>query len=145
MLMRSMDYLKADMLFWKLQMKPGSAFLASYYRGKPVISLSGNPASAIISMFLVGIPVLRKMSGRIDCMLEKCQVKMESGFYKKNFTTRYLPGKLIVKDCEAYIRITESQGNGILHPLHGCNILAELPKGSPAKNPGDTVTAYLLG
>ena len=145
MVMRSMDYLKADMLFWKLQMKPGSAFLASYYKGKPVISLSGNPASAIISMFLVGIPVLRKMSGRTDCMLEKCQVKMESGFYKKNFTTRYLPGKLIVKDCEAYIRITESQGNGILHPLHGCNILAELPKGSPAKNPGDTVMAYLLG
>lgn len=144
MLIRSMQYLEADILYWKLKMKPGSAFLASVYQGTPVISLSGNPASAAISMFMTGIPALRKLTGRTDYMLETCQLKLLEGFPKKSGMRRFIPGRLTIKDGEACITITPAQGNGILHPLHGSNVIADIPAGSPAQAPGAMVNAYLL-
>ena len=144
MLQRSMEILKADILFWKMPMKPGGAFLASFYQGKPVLSLSGNPSAAAMACFMVGIPALRKLSGRKNYELETCRIRLLEGFGKKCFVRRFLPGRLVVRDGEAYISVTPSQGNGILHPLHGCNVVAELPKGSPALEPGALVKAYLL-
>ncbi len=140
----SMKQLGADILFWKMQMKPGGAFLASYHKGKPVISLSGNPSAAAMALFMVGLPALHKMAGRKDFMLKTCKVKLLEGFRKKCPVRRFLPGKLVIQDGEAYISVTPSQGNGILHPLHECSMIAELPKGSPAMEPGAVVNAYLL-
>ncbi len=140
----AMKQLEADILFWKMQMKPGGAFLASYHKGKPVISLSGNPSAAAMALFLVGLPVVHKMAGRKDFLLKTCKVKLLEGFRKKCPVRRFLPGKLVLQDGEAYISVTPSQGNGILHPLHECCIVAELPKGSPAMEPGSLVNAYLL-
>ncbi|MDO5411598.1 MAG: molybdopterin molybdotransferase MoeA [Lachnospiraceae bacterium] len=144
MLQRSMEYLGAELLFWKMQMKPGGAFLASVYHGIPVLSLSGNPSAAAMALFMLGIPVLRKLAGRSDFMLETCQVKLLEEFGKKSFVRRFVPGRLVLQDGEAYISVTPSQGNGILHPLHGCNMIAELPKGSLAMKAGSRVKAYLL-
>lgn len=144
MLQKSMEILHADVLFWKMQMKPGGAFLASFYQGKPVISLSGNPSAAAMACFMIGIPALRKLGGRKAYELERCQVRLLEGFSKKNFVRRFVPGRLVIRDGEAYISVTPSQGNGILHPLHGCNIIAEIPQGSPAMEPGALVKGYLL-
>ena len=144
MLPKSMEYLGADILFWKMQMKPGGAFLASFYKGKPVLSLSGNPSAAAMALFMIGIPALRKLAGWKEFMLETCQLKLLEGFGKKCPVRRFLPGKLVIRQGEAYIRITPSQGNGILHPLHGCSVIAELPQGSPAMEAGSLVRAYIL-
>ena len=144
MLQKSMEILHADVLFWKMQMKPGGAFLASCHRGKQVISLSGNPSAAAMACFMIGIPVLRKLGGRKEYELERCQIRILEGFSKKSFVRRFLPGKLVIRDGEAYISVTPSQGNGILHPLHGCNVIAEIPQGSPAMEPGTPVKGYLL-
>lgn len=144
MLPRSMEYLGADILFWKMQMKPGGAFLASIHKGKPVLSLSGNPSAAAMALFMIGIPVVRRMAGRKEYQLETCQLKLLERFGKKCPVRRFLPGKLVVRQGEAYISITPAQGNGILHPLHECNVIAELPKGSPVMEAGALVHAYLL-
>lgn len=144
MLPKSMEYLGADILFWKMQMKPGGAFLASIYKGKPVLGLSGNPSAAAMALFMIGIPVVRRMAGRKEYHLETCQLKLLEPFGKKCPVRRFLPGKLVVRQGEAYISITPAQGNGILHPLHECNVIAELPKGSPAMAAGALVHAYLL-
>lgn len=144
MLPKSMEHLGADILFWRMQMKPGGAFMASYHKGKPVISLSGNPSAAAMALFMIGIPALRKLAGRKDFMLETCQVKLLEKFDKKCKVRRFIPGKLAVRQGEAYITVTPSQGNGILHPLHGCNVVADLPKGSPVMEAGTLVKAYML-
>lgn len=144
MLPKSMEYLGAEILFWKMQMKPGGAFMASFHKGKPVISLSGNPSAAAMALFMVGIPALRKLAGRKDFMLETCQVKLLERFGKKCPVRRFIPGKLVVRQGEAYISVTPSQGNGILHPLHECNLVVDLPKGSPAMEAGTLVKAYML-
>lgn len=145
MLLRSIEYLGGDILFWKLKMKPGSAFLASYYKETPVISLSGSPAAAAMALFLIGIPVLRKLGGRTVYQLPTCKVRLAEGFQKKSpVVCRFLPGRLEIQEGQALIHITPSQGNGILHPLHGCNVLAEIPAGSGPQEAGTLVKGYLL-
>lgn len=144
MLQRSMEILKADILYWKMQMKPGGAFLASYHKSKPVISLSGNPAAAAMACFMVGIPALRRLAGRKTYYLTSCRLRLLEGFGKECPVRRFLPGRLVIQEGEAWISVTPSQGNGILHPLHECNVVAELPQGSPALEPGAMVKTYLL-
>lgn len=144
MLRRALELLDAEIMFWKVCMKPGSAFVAAVYRGTLILCLSGNPSAAVVAFFLLGIPALRKMEGRSDAALEKIRVRLGRDFGKKSPNRRFLPGRLLIKDGEAYLEQTEKQGNGMLHPLHGCTLLGELPAGSPPMEAGSMIAAYQL-
>ncbi len=91
-MLSALQMLGAEILFWKVQMKPGSPFVAAMYQGTLILCLSGNPSAAVVAYFLQ----------------------------------------------------TEKQGNGMLHPLHKCTILGELPAGSPPMEAGRLIDAYLL-
>ncbi len=143
-LQSAMEVLSADVLFWKLKMKPGSAFLASVYKDTPIISLSGNPSAAIIALMLVGKPTLLKMTGRSDYETETFTVKLEADFPKKSFVRRFIPGCIKIINGEAYLRAMSKQGNGMLSPLTGVDILGEIPEGSPEVSAGSVIKAYKL-
>lgn len=144
MLRKALELLGAEILFWKVRMKPGSAFVAAVYQGTLILCLSGNPSAAVVAFFLLGIPALRKMEDRAEADLKKITVRLARDFKKKSKGGRYLPGRLLVKDGIAYLEQTEKQGNGMLHPLQGCSILGELPPGSPPMAEGSEIAAYWL-
>ena len=144
LVLAALELLKAEVLFWKLQMKPGMAFVAAIYEGKLVLGLSGNPSSAAISLFLAGLPGIRKMAGRTEYMTEEILVTLQESFPKSSPSRRLIPGKLKIIDGEAKIDMKPRQGNGMLHPLHGCDVLAELPAGSPPLMAGEKVRGYLI-
>lgn len=144
MLRRALELLDAEILFWKVRMKPGSAFVAAVYKGTLILCLSGNPSAAVVAFFLLGIPALRKLEGCGDVELRKSKVRLARHFKKKSPNRRFLPGRLLVRDGEAYLEQAEKQGNGMLHPLHGCTLLGELPAGSPPMEAGSMIEAYWL-
>ena len=144
MLGRAVERLGAQVLFWKTKMKPGSAFLASLFQGKPILSLSGNPASAALSFFMLGIPLLRKMSGRKDWMLEPIQVRLAQAFPKKSPGRRFIPGRLTIVEGQACISLSQRQANGMLSHLDGCDLIGEIPPGSPPMEAGGVIRAYRL-
>lgn len=144
MLRKALELLGADILFWKIRMKPGAAFVAAVYQGKLILCLSGNPSAAVVAFFLLGIPALRRMAGRRDVELEKIQVRLARPFGKKSPNRRFLPGKLEIRGGNAYLLQAERQGNGMLHPLYGCNLLGEVPAGSPPMEQGSPIEAYCL-
>lgn len=55
--------LGAEIVFWKIQMKPGSPLIAAVRDNKLIIGLSGNPAAAMVTFDLMVVPVLKKMMG----------------------------------------------------------------------------------
>ncbi|MCR5666448.1 MAG: molybdopterin molybdotransferase MoeA [Eubacterium sp.] len=140
-----MTSLGADVLFWKMRLKPGAAFLASVYNGIPVLSLSGNPASAAISMLLTCVPAIRKMSGYSEYMLREIDGILETDFTKKSPNGRMVPGKLFIKDQKPMIWLSGHSGNGMLHPLEGCNIIGELAPSKEGVKAGSVVHAYDIG
>ena len=141
---RAMELLEARVLFWRVKMKPGSAFLASLYGDTPVVSLSGNPASAAVAFFLLGIPLLRKLSGCRDCGLKPIRVRLLEDFPKKSPNRRFVPGRLEIVDGQAALALVPRQGNGMLCPLHHCDLLGEIPAGSPPMKAGDVIDAWQL-
>ena len=144
LLPETMKQLDARILFWKLMMKPGMAYLASFYRDIPVISLSGNPSSAVISMLLTVIPAVRRMSGLKQYRLEMDKGKVIYPFPKASKARRFIPVQVVIRGGEAWLVNDSDQANGILHSLHDCNAVAEVKAGTPCLKPGDELTVYLL-
>ena len=117
MLRRALELLGAEILLWKVRIKPGSAFVAAVYRDALILCLSGNPSAAVISFFLLGIPALRVLEGRSDPELTRIRVRLARPFRKNSPNRRFLPGKLVVDDGFAYLEQAERQGNGMLHAV----------------------------
>ncbi len=143
-MLNALQILDAKILFWKVQMKPGAPFVAAVYQEKLILCLSGNPSAAAIAYFLLGIPALRKMQGRNDIELKKIQIFLANDFKKASPNRRFIPGRLEVREGRAYLLQTEKQGNGMLHPLHKCTILGELPAGSPPMESESLIDGYSL-
>ena len=140
----ALEHLGAEILFWKLRIKPGAAFLAAVYQGTLLLGLSGNPSAAAVAFFLLGIPALRRIGGWEKAELEKIRVRMGGAFAKKSPNRRFLPGRLEMCGGAAYLAVAERQGNGMLHPLLECDLLGELPAGSAPMEKGSEIDAYRL-
>ncbi|KIR02028.1 Molybdopterin biosynthesis protein MoeA [Lachnospiraceae bacterium TWA4] len=144
MLGRAIDKLEAKILFWKLQMKPGMAYLASVYKGKLIMSLSGNPGSASISMLVTGLPVFCKLAGYIDYQLKKTQVYIKEGFKKKSPGRRFVPGRFVYENGKTYLSVANKQSNGMLHPLANCEAIAIIKPEQVPVGCEDAVEALIL-
>ena len=84
------------------------------------------------------------MTGRTDYRTEEILVTLQESFPKSSPARRLIPGKLRIINGEAHIDMKPRQGNGMLHPLHGCDVLAELPAGSAPVMAGEKVRGYLI-
>lgn len=134
----------AKILFWKVRLKPGMAFIAAIYQGKPILALSGNPSAAAVSLLLFGRPLIRKMSGMENYQTKELLVKTAEAFPKKSPSRRMIPGTLEILDGEAWIVFAKKQGNGMLNPLRDCELLGEIEAGSPSLPRGSIIKAYSI-
>lgn len=141
---RAVEYIGAETLYWKIEIKPGSPNLAAMKDGKLILALSGNPAAALVIFHLVGTLFIKKLAGRADYLNKKTEITLKNDFRKKSPRRRFLRGKLIIEDGTAFMEITGEQGNGVLRSLIGCNVLAEVPEGSEPQRAGTKLTAYLI-
>lgn len=134
----------ARVLFWKVAMKPGGAMLAAVRDGKLILGLSGSPGAAVLGLFRVAYPFLRKMCGRTDILPETLELRLDKPFDKPSKQMRLLRGRLAIKDGKAFFSENIRQGNGAVSSLDGCDLIAELPAGSPPLPAGTCVKAYAV-
>ena len=139
---QSLEELGAEILLWKVKMKPGMAFVAAVYKTKLVLGLSGNPSAAAATLYLIGGVVLSYMSGKQGLPWEKIKVRMSHDFPKSSKGRRFIPGKLCVINGEVYLDSSAAQGNGILSSWHSCNLIGEIPGGTPPLKAGNVIEAY---
>jgi len=140
----AVDYLGAETLYWKIEIKPGSPTLAALKDGKMIIGLSGNPAAAMTTFQLLIVPYIKKMMGRADYLNPKIEVFLKRDFRKPSPRRRILRGKTIFEDGKIYMDFIGDQGNGVLRSMEGCNVLAEIPEKSGPVKAGEKLTAYLI-
>ena len=144
MVLRAMERLDAEILFWKVQMKPGMACLAALWHGKLILSLSGNPAAAAVALFLLAFPWLRRAMGLQTVEPERFPVRLETDFPKASPTRRWIPGVLKLSPDGAWLCSAGPGGNGMLRPFFGADLLGEIPAGSGALAQGATIEAYRI-
>ncbi len=137
--------LGADLLFWKVAIKPGSPIFCSSLNNKLVISLSGNPAAAITTFELLVHPLLSQITQRQDLELHTINALLQQDFNKKSVIRRFLRGHLSYNENVPLVDLTQiTQGNGILSSNLNSNCLIDIPANSLPLNKGETVKVILI-
>lgn len=141
----AVDDLGAETLFWKVAMKPGSAMVAAVKDHKPIIGLSGNPASSLVTFDLLVVPMLKKMQGQEKQLPSLVHAVLSDDFGKSSPQRRFLRASLHNQDGMDTIKLTGAQANGVLKSMVGCNVLVDVPAGSGKLTAGEQVSAYVIG
>jgi molybdopterin molybdotransferase len=134
----------AAIIFWKIDMKPGSPVIAAVKDNKLIIGLSGNPAAALITYDLLVVPLIKKMLGWERYLPGSVTAVLVNSFHKPSPQRRFLRVILFRKDRTIYARVTGGQGNGVLKSMVGCNALIDIEAGSGALVAGQQVLAIIL-
>jgi len=130
-----------EMLFWKLNLKPGTPVSVGVKEKQFFFSLSGNPAAAMVTFELLVRPALRKLAGHTTAGKERFLVKMASGFGKKGKQRRFLRAQAVFKNGEIWADLTPAQGSGILRSMIGSRLLVDVPANHGPVEPGELLMA----
>ncbi|EGW38371.1 gephyrin-like molybdotransferase Glp [Desulfosporosinus sp. OT] len=130
-----------EMLFWKINLKPGTPASVGQKGKQLLFSLSGNPAAAMVTFELLVRPALRKLAGHSAVEAGKFLVKMASGFRKPGKQRRFLRAQGVLKDGEIWADLAPAQGSGILRSMIGSHLLVDVPANHGAVEPGELLRA----
>ncbi|OLN33462.1 molybdopterin molybdotransferase MoeA [Desulfosporosinus metallidurans] len=132
---------ECEMLFWKLNLKPGTPASVGQKGKQFFFSLSGNPAAAMVTFELLVRPALRKLAGRSTIEDERFLVKMAQGFGKTGKQRRFLRAQAVFKDGEIWADPALAQGSGILRSMIGSHLLVDVPANHGSVEPGELLMA----
>lgn len=140
----AMEMSGARILFRGVRLKPGMACAFAERSGKLICGLSGNPASALTTFYVVALPALRKMAGEAECIPKEFTVSLADDFGKKSKGLRVLRGKLDLSGGEPTLIIPSGQGNVVISSAIGADCMAFVPAGSGPLPAGTKLRAFLM-
>ncbi len=134
----------AEMLFWRVRMKPGTPIAVAKYENKLLFGLSGNPAAAYITFEQFVRPIVLKKMGREKYKLMKVESVLESGFSKISNQNRFVRANTYYRDGKYYTQFPSKHSSGVLSSLSGTNSLFYIPAGTGPYKEGQKITVQLL-
>ncbi|GAB6173469.1 molybdopterin molybdotransferase MoeA [Paradesulfitobacterium aromaticivorans] len=134
-----------EMLFWKVNLKPGTPAAVGRKGNKLYFSLSGNPAAAVVTFELLVRPVLSKLRGSVQWQPQEFAVKMAGEFSKSGRQRRFLRATAVLKDGEIWADLAPAQGSGILRSMIGSDLLVDVPGGHGPVREGESLLARWIG
>lgn len=141
---RVMEQMGARILFHRLSFKPGGAMLAAVKDKKVILGLSGNPGAAIVGMLRVGWPYMKKLCGMSEPGFTEAEAFLREPYRKTSPGMRILRGKAQIIEGKLFFQLIENQRNGAVSSMADCNLLAEIPAGSPELSAGTKVKVYFI-
>ena len=136
------EKLGAEVLFWKTKLKPGGAMVASDYKDKLILALPGNPGSALMTIAHIAKPFLHRLAGHESLELQPIEVYLKEPFTATSGRVRMLRGSLEIVGGKAYFAQRGVQGGNALSSFAYCDLLAEIPAGSPELPAETLILAY---
>lgn len=136
--------LGGEVLFWRVQMKPGTPIALGKYKGKLLFGLSGNPAAAYMNFEnFVRESILRFMGHKNVGFMEVESI-LESNFTKVGGQNRFVRGFTYKKDGKYYTRLPDNHSSGVLSSMAGQNSLFFIPSNEGPYKVGDKIRVSLL-
>jgi molybdopterin molybdotransferase len=138
-----------DVTFWKIGMRPGRpmAFGRVSSNGKSayLFGLPGNPVAVMVTFYFFARQALLRMMGADAAPLPMLRVESQSDIRKKPGRTEYQRGILSQgEDGIHRVRITGSQGSGILRSMVEANCMVVLGDDQGAVKAGDMVSVVVF-
>jgi len=146
------DYLRevlqslgAELLFWKLRMRPGAPVGFGLLGGVPWIGLPGNPVSTMVTFELFVRPAIRVMAGRALPFRRTTSVRLAATIKAGPTLQHFLRAVVDREGTEPFqVQLTGPQGSGILTSMVKANALLIIPEGQPESPAGGLAAAIVL-
>jgi molybdopterin molybdotransferase len=115
--------------FWKVAIKPGKplAFGRQAGGGAWVLGLPGNPASAVITFSLFGMPLLRALQGDREPLPKLVELPLAEDFEHKPGRLEFVRVRLEQRGAGAVVVPLQNQASGALTSLAWADALALAP------------------
>ena len=120
----------AELLFWRLRMKPGRPMAAARLGQKMIFCLPGNPVAAFVCMTLLVQPIIDQIQGRAMRVPRRMRQKAGFSHRKAPDRTEYLRVRLEeTADGQTQMQLHGRRGAGVISSLTGADGLVEIPEG----------------
>ncbi|MBB5906045.1 molybdopterin molybdotransferase MoeA [Actinoalloteichus hymeniacidonis] len=129
--------------FRKVAMQPGMPQGAGTYRGVPVITLPGNPVSALVSFEVFVRPALLAASGFREVHRPTTSATLDGQALRSPAGKRQFRRGRYHFDT-GVVRVLGAQGSHLLSAMAESNCLLEIPESTISVDPGSAVTVWLL-
>lgn len=136
--------LGAQVLFKRVDVKPGTPMLSAYYKDKLLIGLSGNPGAAFISFDYIVSSVIKKAKGEVELENRKVKAILKNDYGKKSKRRRLIRAYFEIGETQNTVEIMKKQKSGTLKSLIECNCLIDVEASSDGLKSGDLVEVVLL-
>ena len=140
---RTAEAVGAEPLFWKVRVKPGGALLVSRLGTRLLVSLSGNPAAALMSVLVILRPWLMHMTGGKD-RVSVVTLPLRDDMPKTSGALRLLRGHLDFTDGIVTFAEHEGRGNGNIASFENCELIGLIPGGTGPLKKGEHIRAIRL-
>lgn len=134
----------SKILFWKVQMKPGTPIVAAKNENKFLFGLSGNPAAAYITFEQFVRPTILRLMGKVKSNLMKVNSILENDFTKISGQNRYVRAFTYKKDDKYYTKLPNKHSSGVLSSMSSTNSLLFVPGGTGPYKSGDQIQVELI-
>lgn len=132
--LRQLLFEQGEVIFWKVNIRPGGPALLGRWNGLPVIGLPGNPVSSLVVFQVLVNPVLQGQNTlptlRLKTTQELRSLPNKTAFWRGNING-------------SWVTQARSQGSGMLSVLGHSNALIIVPAGQQIQA-GDEVDVMVL-
>jgi molybdopterin molybdotransferase len=135
--------LSAELLFWKVNVKPGKPTAFALLGGKPFFGLPGNPVAAMIAFEQFVRPALLKMMGHISVFRPVVKATSSDAFRNNGDRPHLVLCRIGMADGRHIVSISAAQGSANLVTIAQANGFIELPPGASIA-PGTEADVTLL-
>jgi molybdopterin molybdotransferase len=134
----------AELLFWRLRMRPGAPVGFGRYHGVPWIGLPGNPVSTMVTFELFVRPAIRKLMGCQGLFRRTITVRVGERIVTHADLQHFLRVTLALEDDVLTARTTGPQGSGILSSMARAHALLIVPETRREIPAGESLEAIRL-
>lgn len=134
----------ADVIIHSVDMQPGGTICVGFFEQVPVFGVTGDPASILTDLYLIILPVLKKIAGRCEEAHDKIMVELHQDFPEQNESTCILLGRLSYTDGVVRMHTDDYLSNGSIWSLQDVDVCAIIPPGSGPLKKGTLLNAYRI-
>jgi len=122
--------------FWRVAIKPGKPLAVGRKGATHVLGLPGNPASAMVTFALFGIPLLRALQGDSTPIAQPLRVRLAAGRSRSLDRLELVRASLRLDGDGLSARVHENQASGAATSLASSDGVAFVPAGATSIEAG---------
>lgn len=140
-----MQELGAELVFWRVKVKPGKSMAFGRKEGVPVFALPGNPVSSMLTFEEFVAPALLKMMGHRETMKAMFPARLQTEVRKRKGETMLVRVRLEYSNGKYLAWSAGKQDTGLVRTMMEANAIAVLPEERECFEAGEEVAVHLLG